>query len=682
MFPATRFIANLEMNHHLIEQLLTCPVCLDRYKRPKLLPCQHTFCQEPCLKGLVNEVNRKVKCPECRAVHKIPREGVSGFPNNRTILSFLEIPLEQIPGLNSNGPLTCHFCSLKEELAVCCHCEKHLCDSCQHLHMEQLRLDLKRLVSQLRRSVPKLSNALGALEQKLASLKQNVEAVRAEIRRSVERFIAELKEREQVLMLEAETLVQSAVRTLQLKQENLELELASISSHCDCVENSLKGSGRLPSSELWQLHKQSRELIGQIRYLDEPDEVQPKVLRFTANTVALHTDVVKFGSVSWATKNSTPLQLLSSSLSRYQATQNSHRSITVSTQSSIEMYSPLTINNSLNPLPRMASNYLSSNSQLGQRASSSDSQALIIELLDMNHHMLSLPLTGRDLQLHYQEKGRLQFKFGSKGSDLGHFTWPRGVAVSPEGHVVVADSSNHRVQIFSGGGRFVRAFGSYGSSDGEFDCLAGVAVNSQGWIIIADRYNHRIQIFDRVGRFIRKFGKEGACNGQLSYPWGVTTDGLGFIYVCDKDNHRVQVFTLDGQFVRRFGRLGSGDGQLEHPHYLTITSQNQVVVSDSCNHRVQVFDKYGRFVSKFGSEGTAPGQFKYPRGLAVDHEGNILVGDSGNNRIQIFRPDGTFLQAFGSWGTGDGQVKGLEGIAFYGGDIIISDRENHRIQIF
>uniref|UniRef100_A0A4W3H378 RING finger protein nhl-1-like n=1 Tax=Callorhinchus milii TaxID=7868 RepID=A0A4W3H378_CALMI len=543
----------------------TCTLSLEGRILPKLLPCQHTFCQEPCLKGLVNEVNRKVKCPECRAVHKIPREGVSGFPNNRTILSFLEIPLEQIPGLNSNGPLTCHFCSLKEELAVCCHCEKHLCDSCQHLHMEQLRLDLKRLVSQLRRSVPKLSNALGALEQKLASLKQNVEAVRAEIRRSVERFIAELKEREQVLMLEAETLV-----------------------------------------ELWQLHKQSRELIGQIRYLDEPDEVQPKVLRFTANTVALHTDVVKFGSVSWATKNSTPLQLLSSSLSRYQATQNSHRSITVSTQSSIEMYSPLTINNSLNPLPRMASNYLSSNSQLGQRASSSDSQ-----------------------------KGRLQFKFGSKGSDLGHFTWPRGVAVSPE-----------------------------------------------GWIIIADRYNHRIQIFDRVGRFIRKFGKEGACNGQLSYPWGVTTDGLGFIYVCDKDNHRVQVFTLDGQFVRRFGRLGSGDGQLEHPHYLTITSQNQVVVSDSCNHRVQVFDKYGRFVSKFGSEGTAPGQFKYPRGLAVDHEGNILVGDSGNNRIQIFRPDGTFLQAFGSWGTGDGQVKGLEGIAFYGGDIIISDRENHRIQIF
>lgn len=90
---------------------------------------------------------------------------------------------------------------------MCFHCEKYLCNSGQHLHMEQLRLELKQLVSQLRRPIPKLSNALGALEQKLASLKQNVEAVQAEIRHSVERFIAELKEREQVLMLEAEALV-------------------------------------------------------------------------------------------------------------------------------------------------------------------------------------------------------------------------------------------------------------------------------------------------------------------------------------------------------------------------------------------------------------------------------------------------------------------------------------------
>jgi len=44
------------------DQLLTCAICLDRYRNPKLLPCQHSFCCEPCMEGLVDYVRRQV-CP-------------------------------------------------------------------------------------------------------------------------------------------------------------------------------------------------------------------------------------------------------------------------------------------------------------------------------------------------------------------------------------------------------------------------------------------------------------------------------------------------------------------------------------------------------------------------------------------------------------------------------------------
>lgn len=46
-------------NMEQFEQLLTCCVCLDRYRNPKLLPCQHSFCMEPCMDGeCVNQVVR------------------------------------------------------------------------------------------------------------------------------------------------------------------------------------------------------------------------------------------------------------------------------------------------------------------------------------------------------------------------------------------------------------------------------------------------------------------------------------------------------------------------------------------------------------------------------------------------------------------------------------------------
>jgi len=300
--------------------------------------------------------------------------------------------------------------------------------------------------------------------------------------------------------------------------------------------------------------------------------------------------------------------------------------------------------------------------------------------------VLTQPIVGFNGNIHrsqYLHKQSLVFKIGSRGSEEGNFTWPRGIAVGPDNSIVVADSSNHRVQVFDQEGNFVTAFGSYGSADGEFDCLAGVAVNRIGQFIIADRYNHRIQVFDPTGTFLRSFGSQGSGDGRFSYPWGVTTDALGFIYVCDKENHRIQVFQSDGSFVGKFGSMGNKEGQLEHPHYIAVSSTNRVIVSDSNNHRIQIFDVNGKVSETFGSEGADEGNFKFPRGVAVDEQGYIFVADSGNNRIQVFQPDGTFVKAFGIWGQGEGEFKGLEGVAVMSnGNILVCDRENHRVQVF
>lgn len=284
----------------------------------------------------------------------------------------------------------------------------------------------------------------------------------------------------------------------------------------------------------------------------------------------------------------------------------------------------------------------------------------------------------------YLQKRRQIMQIGGRGSEPGMLTWPRGISANgPDNIIAVADSSNHRVQVFDANGAYKFEFGTYGNGDGEFDCLAGVAINRIGQFIIADRYNHRIQVFDPSGRFLRAFGSQGTADGKFNYPWGITTDSMGFIYVTDKENHRIQVFQSDGTFVGKFGSYGSEEGQLEHPHYIAVSNTNRVIVSDSNNHRIQIFDVNGKVLSQIGSEGSQEGEFKFPRGVAVDESGYISVADSGNNRIQIFSPDGSFLRAFGSWGSGESEFKGLEGVAIMSnGNILVCDRENHRVQIF
>lgn len=117
----------------------------------------------------------------------------------------------------------------------------------------------------------------------------------------------------------------------------------------------------------------------------------------------------------------------------------------------------------------------------------------------MFHHLclvagIAAAAVGTSPRTRYLQKCHQLFEIGSRGSEPGLFTWPRGVAVGPDNSIVVADSSNHRVQVFDANGKFLKEFGQYGNGEGEFDCLAGVAVNRIGQYIIADRYNHRIQV--------------------------------------------------------------------------------------------------------------------------------------------------------------------------------------------
>ncbi len=90
---------------------------------------------------------------------------------------------------------------------------------------------------------------------------------------------------------------------------------------------------------------------------------------------------------------------------------------------------------------------------------------------------------------------------------------PVGVKVDQQGNIYVADTGNHRIQVFNSNGTFLRMFGQQGKDDGQFDQPTDVALDGQGNIYVTDGYNsqlNRVQKFDNQGHFLTTWGKIGS----------------------------------------------------------------------------------------------------------------------------------------------------------------------------
>ena len=144
--------------------------------------------------------------------------------------------------------------------------------------------------------------------------------------------------------------------------------------------------------------------------------------------------------------------------------------------------------------------------------------------------------------------GRFLLTWGSEGGGDGQFYNAEGIAVDGAGNVYVTDWGRERVQKFTSNGGFLLYLGTEGTGagrgtgDGQFHNPKGISVDRAGNVYVAETINHRVQVFDSNGRFQRKWGSEGSGNGQFDRPRYVAVDGAWNVYVSESGNHRVQVF--------------------------------------------------------------------------------------------------------------------------------------------
>ncbi|XP_069496590.1 tripartite motif-containing protein 3 isoform X1 [Ambystoma mexicanum] len=268
----------------------------------------------------------------------------------------------------------------------------------------------------------------------------------------------------------------------------------------------------------------------------------------------------------------------------------------------------------------------------------------------------------------------LIFRVGSRGREKGEFTNLQGISTSGTNRIVVADSNNQCIQVFSNEGQFKLRFGVRGRSPGQLQRPTGVTVDMNGDIIVADYDNRWVSIFSPEGKFKNKIGA-----GRLMGPKGVAVDRNGHIIVVDNKACCVFIFQSNGKLVTKFGSRGTADrqfaGTLDGPHFVAVNNKNEIVVTDFHNHSVKVYSADGEFLFKFGSHGEGNGQFNAPTGVAVDSNGNIIVADWGNSRIQVFDSSGSFLSYINTMAD---PLYGPQGLALTSdGQVVVADSGNH-----
>ena len=135
--------------------------------------------------------------------------------------------------------------------------------------------------------------------------------------------------------------------------------------------------------------------------------------------------------------------------------------------------------------------------------------------------------------------------------------------------------------------RFLGVIGKAGTGPGEFNRAEGICLDAQDRVYVADSCNHRIQIFSSDGKFIRQYGHAGSGLGELSYPYDIAVDARGYQFVCEFGNSRVQIFDANCQPLEIIGGPGTEPGRFANPWGVALDSRGNLFVADALNHRIQ-----------------------------------------------------------------------------------------------
>ena len=621
---------------------LSCSVCLEEYRRPRVLPCLHVFC-EACLEKLAVAQGSQLSapCPNCRQPALLPQGGVASLPSAFYIQHLFEVK-DALEKVRDPKKAQCDKCGEGEAQGFCRDCGQFICQLCLDMHRKWREFQSHEISSfnEVQETASKM-----VTPKKVTTLcpKHPTEPIKIYCEKCDELIC-----RDCTVKTHRDHSYDLIPDAFPKHRDTIIASLEPVKTQLACVNKIVKQL----NSRAEKLEQQRVEAKGKV-----DAEIERLHAILEARRRELHSEVD--GKVRQASKE------LAAKRDQHELRQAQLSSCVEFVEGSLQSGTQEEV--------------LSMKRQVVQRAQ----QMAEPQQLQLGPQQV-LRVVCADLSPACHTLGEVHFQpitcEGTLVKIISGVEKPRHIAFADNGQFVVCQQSGG-ISVFNHNYTKLRSFGHTGSGGNELTTPLGVTISSDN--IVFNTSLHCVTKFTLEGQFIASVGSKGSGRLQFRTPFAIAyNDTNNKVYVCDTYNQRITILNLDLTFHGSFGSEGSETGQFNLPEGISVVNRGNVLVADRNNSRIQVFDASGRYLSSI-THTTPEQKLQGPVSVSVGPDDCVYVVEQSYSKVSIFNQTGKYIKSFGKNGNKDGEFKDPHAIAVNNeGYVYVSDTYNNRIQVF
>ena len=710
--PSTSVAETPSATEQALEKLsdqLTCAICLEDYKEPKLLQCFHVYCKE-CLERLVQREQQALSCPTCRRPTPLPEDSISGLQPAFHIHHLFEIrvALEKVEKVKGSQKPQCDKCKKRDAANFCRNCQ-FICARCTETHrdwpelsdhevisLSQLKGDVTQLVPPTKRPAhcskhpSKESDLLCETCEELICR----DCIVRDHRDHQYDLISAAFPKHKEVLTDCLQPVKRQLEAVDEAIESLDARLRAISEQRMAIEADIHTTFQQLQEAL---EERKTELIGRLDQL-----AQQKQKSLTAQKGEFERIQTQLSScyrfVSESLRTGSEAEILGMKKPVVQQITEMSAEFKPDVLALVEQ-ADLKLATTTELLPAckqfgkvythpVCPEKCRATGKGLEMATVGEQATATLHAVDTEDKDYIEPVIDVTCELTSCMDGTVEKGIVKKGE--GNCCY---ISYKP------AKIGRHQLHI-KVEGMHIRGspfdiishtqFGTPIKTIGNLKGPRGVAISDRGQIVVAEKSTNSISVIESGTKIKRITGDFSIASGWI-FPCGIAMDDSGNILLTDTQHNCIQKFANStAPTVVVVGKEGKGNLQFNRPAGIGINpANNRIYVCDSYNHRVQILNSDLTHYRNFGSGGGLvnktkdDGKFNRPSGVAFDSSGNVYIADACNHRVQIFTEDGRFQDKFGTKGTGDRELSTPVSIAVDSSDIVyVAEYDNHRVSVF